>query len=1176
MALRGRAGEQPRPEDYRDRFPSADLESPAPASTEPGPALNGAPTAAPRAAHGWEMLEEIGRGGIGVVHRRRNAGLRREEAVKVLREEHRGNADLERRIVEEAQIGGQLQHPGVVPVYELGEFPDRRPYFTMKLVRGQTLADLLGRRKAPGDDLPRLVAIFEQVCQTLAYAHAHRVLHRDLKPANVMVGAFGEVQVMDWGLAKVLDGGGGEDAGPTAAEKPTVIETVRRDAPGAESRQGSVMGTFAYMPPEQARGEVGRLDERCDVFGLGAILCKILTGEPPYTGTDEEVSRKAKAGDLRDAFARLAGCGAAADLVGLARSCLSAEPEGRPRDAGAVATAVTAYLAGVQERLRVTELERAAAQAREAEAKATAAAERRARAEAQAREEEAKAKAKAERRARRVTVGLAASVLVTAALLGGGGGWLWWRQAETTVAVEADLGAATAAAERGDDRAAREALERAEGRMAAGGFDELRRRVAWLRGELDFAARLEEIRLERSDIRKAEIEIDWKAADAAYAKAFSNHGFDPERLKAPEAGDRIGTSPVRARLAAALDDWAMVKLSAGAEGLTWVLEAVRRADRDERWALLRDEAVLGNASRLKELAARSEVADWSPAYAGMLAAALKRAGEPEAAVAILREVQRRHPGDFWVNEELALHLYYSRPSQPGEAVGFARAATAVRPGTARAHLNLGCNLDELGRREEAEKEYREALRLNPASPTAHYNLGLLLAHQGKPAEAEREYREALRLMPDLPDAHCNLGLLLADQGKPAEAEREYREAIRLKPDHPEPHLNLGTLLYRQGNREEAEKEFREALRLNPHDAEAHNNLGNRLDEQGRAAEAEQEYREALRIKPDDSRARYNLGSLLHQKGKAAEAEWEYREAIRIEPDFPEAHFNLGNLLDEQGRAAEAEREYREAIRIKPDLPEAHFNLGILLVKAHGRREEAEKEYREALRIKPKFPKAHCVLGLFLQDQGRFREALDELRHGHELGSRDPRWNYPSAAWVESCRRLVECDALLPSVLNGAADPADAGAALGFARVCQYTPRHAAAARLSARAFDAAPEAADDLRTGLRYNAACSAAQAGCGQGIDAPADEAERARLRAQARAWLRADLAWWAKAAVFGNSKALEAVRGTLHDWQEDAALASVRDADDLAKLPEAEQAEWNKLWADVDAVLQKAGGAK
>src|SRR3954465_10839637 len=146
---------------------------------------------------------------------------------------------------------------------------------------------MLEARQDPADDRPRFLSIFEAVARTVAYAHARGVIHRDLKPSNVMVGAFGEVQVMDWGLAKVLPRGGAVDdasAGRTDAHE-TVIATARSGGDDSDlSRAGSVLGTPAYMAPEQARGEVGRLDERCDVFALGSILCEILTGEPAFTG----------------------------------------------------------------------------------------------------------------------------------------------------------------------------------------------------------------------------------------------------------------------------------------------------------------------------------------------------------------------------------------------------------------------------------------------------------------------------------------------------------------------------------------------------------------------------------------------------------------------------------------------------------------------------------------------------------------------------------------------------------------------------------------------------------------------------------------------------------------------------------------------------------------------------
>jgi serine/threonine-protein kinase len=199
---------------------------------------------------------------------------------------------------------------------------------------------------------------------------------------------------------------------------------------GSDTQAGSVLGTPAYMAPEQAHGEVELVDERADVFGLGAILCEILTEQPPYTGKGPEVLRKAQKAVLDDAHTRLSECGADVGLIGLAKHCLAGEPWERPRHAGEVAETVTAYQESVAERLRQAELDRAAETARAAEAQATAEQERKAREEAQARavaewqaREEPQARAIAERRAQRMTLGLAESVLVLVVFGAAGGLW---------------------------------------------------------------------------------------------------------------------------------------------------------------------------------------------------------------------------------------------------------------------------------------------------------------------------------------------------------------------------------------------------------------------------------------------------------------------------------------------------------------------------------------------------------------------------------------------------------------------------------------------------------------------------------------------------------------------------------------------------------------------------------
>ena len=208
--------------------------------------------------------------------------------------------------------------------------PTAGPIFAMKLVKGRTLAQLLRQRAGPADDLPRFLAIFEAVCQTVAYAHARGVIHRDLKPSNVMVGTFGEVQVMDWGLAKVLPRGRRRRRGTPARAG----STRRVDRDGAERlrtrttrRPAACWARRPTWRPSRPAARSTRVDERADVFGLGSILCEILTGQPAFTGATVEADPQGGAGrHWPTPWPGWTRCGADAELVALARDCLAAEP----------------------------------------------------------------------------------------------------------------------------------------------------------------------------------------------------------------------------------------------------------------------------------------------------------------------------------------------------------------------------------------------------------------------------------------------------------------------------------------------------------------------------------------------------------------------------------------------------------------------------------------------------------------------------------------------------------------------------------------------------------------------------------------------------------------------------------------------------------------------------------
>jgi hypothetical protein len=378
--------------------------NPADQATDDSRRPNADTIPAPDAA-GHALFERIGVGGMGEVYRYGDDALRRDLAIKVLKAELRGNIDAEERFLREAHLTGALQHPGIVPVHNLGKLAD------------------------------------------------------------------GEVQVMDWGLAKELS-----RAEPAATGGPADDEETVARAEEAEglSRAGAALGTPSYMPPEQAAGDWDIVDERADVFALGAVLCQVLTGRPPYHGADrDDLLRRARRGDLAGALGR---CGADAALVQLCRECLAPEREGRPRHAGVLAERLASYQAEVRERLRQAELERA-------------------RAEVQALEE---------RKRRRLRAALALAAL----LLLSGGALVWWRQDKADRAVadrqaEADRTAAQVIGEArllggqaraeplsalGYDKAVLAAAKAGEVARAGGASEAVQRQAEELLGELQAEA----------------------------------------------------------------------------------------------------------------------------------------------------------------------------------------------------------------------------------------------------------------------------------------------------------------------------------------------------------------------------------------------------------------------------------------------------------------------------------------------------------------------------------------------------------------------------------------------------------------------------------------------------------------------------------------------------------------
>ena len=453
-------------------------------------------------------------------------------------------------------------------------------------------------------------------------------------------------------------------------------------------------------------------------------------------------------------------------------------------------------------------------------------------------------------------------------------------------------------------------------------------------------------------------------------------------------------------------------------------------------------------------------------------------------------------------------------------------------------------------------------------------LGSVLQNEQPPRlqEAIRFFSVAVALRPQSPAAHLNLGVAFAQNGRLEEAIGQYLEAVHLEQDFAMAHCSLGNALYHKGRLDDAIAEYQQAIRIKKDYADAHCNLGVVLKKSGQLDDAITEYQEAIRIKRDFAAAHHNLANGLMLKGRLDEAITEYREAIRIKKDYAEAHYELANGLKEKGRLEEAITEYQEAISIKPDYGDAHYGLGNALY-LKGRLGDAIAEYRVAVDLKKDLPEAHCNLGHALREQGRFAEGLEAMRRGHQLGSRNPRWRYPSAQWVQELERLIELDRKLPAILSGK-QHASLRECLALAEFCRMPckKQYAAAARLFAAACAAQPPPSDRPAV-QRYIAARAGVLAGCGQGKDADqTDDKERVRLRRQALEWLRTELAAWRQLLEKEQDKARPVVLRQMQDWQQDKAFAGVRGAEALAKFPEMERLDWQELWGEIETLGNRA----
>ncbi len=1181
---------------------------------------------------GWQ----IGRGGMGTVLRVFDVDFERPLAMKILREDLLGDAHLESRFLEEAQISGGLQHPGIAPLHELGKLPDQRPFFTMKLIEGQTLAELLRKRESPSEELPRFLGIFEQICQAIGYAHSQRILHRDLKPANIMVGAFGEVQVMDWGLAKRLVDRPVEGA-PKQTNGIAFTETSRHPReqdlqeshtprPGMtphdyRTRAGEIIGTPAFLSPEQARGDVDQIDPRSDVFGLGAILCMILTGKPPYqTLSVAEMIARVIDGDLTEAHQRLDQSGVDQELIQLAKQCLAADKWDRPKDGSAVARAIADYQSKLQERLRQTELARAQTEVKVAE----------------------------ERKRRHVTVGFFVTMFLL--LLGATGGGFAYQHLRHQRALEAQT------QQQQDDRdfsnvvaELRNTRIRAENLLHYLSAQEpvinqardIRKRLQDLlvREERPVSARLQEQAREEIE-RLAALEKDRtlflgverfneRAANVAdllseeeYAKLMadlredlSDYGF----FKLSEPIDRV-VSQIRSRpkiiqqqLTLLLDS-RLAHRDSKPQEVRWCAKVLAEVDPDP----FRDKVrkCIANQDRLafSKLAHKLSLVRETPTFLE----SVMRWYQPKdktRQLNFLRSAREHYPNDFWLNMRLGITLigafptHFDRPlsqsrrAELQEASTYLTAATAIRPKNYLAHTTRGAVFHRLGQYSYAEAAYvkasgcqvepniaptmlsqlycdqhrwddaiqliHKAIQAKLQSPELYYNLGVAWAGKKEWDKAIDAYRKALDFERKFPPAYANLGASLAQKGQYEEAEKWLNKAVEMDDNLPEAHATLCGIYLTRKDFREAEKHGQKAVKLNPDHPGFRYNLGQALVHQRfKAKQAVAEFQKCVQLEPNNSKAHTLLGSALVVQQDFAGAAKAYSNAIQADPKNLQAYYGLSGALGNQKKYKETFAVCREALKIDSNYAEIHFQLGNVW---HALRDfpKAEKAFEKAIACKANYGDAHARLVLVYRDQGQFQKALTLLQKMSKMDFGVAGSQKTISGWIRECQEFVRLDEKLSKILEGKVE-ATKTEAVQLAAMCQlYKSMPRAAVRFYEQAFREQPQLLKSFPLPHRYNAACAAVQATEGKGKDtASISGKEKSQLRKKALKWLQAELQLLQTQK--SNWLARTTITQKLQHMKQDPDLKTVRGAEAIKQLPSDERQEWERFWSDSERLLR------
>lgn len=848
----------------------------------------------------------------------RDEQLRRTVALKEIRPERVDDPTVRRRFLAEAEITGRLEHPGIVPIYALEHDAWGRPVYAMRFIQGRTLSDAIQihHHQPTPLGLHELLQRFIVVCQTMAYAHNQGVIHRDLKPANVMLGAYGETLVVDWGLAKVLGSGVRDETWRLAPEEVAAEagETVvpRSEDGSGDSDQltsaGLVLGTPAYMAPEQARGEIDNLGPPADIYALGAVLLEILTGKPPYVGPS---------------------------TLNILHQVLAGPPQ--------------AFTAGHQSIPRPLQAICLRAMARDAAARYPTASELALDVERWLADEPVRAyrepfRARARRWIRRHRT-LVTTLSVTGMLLIGGGiGFAWWQQQHAVAAalraqeeeqrlarnaetVASLLEQCEAALGTEDLERARVALAAAERQAAEGGTSALTERLARCRTDHQLLRDLNATNAQRWG-HLWNLRVSTDQVVGRWREAFARAGvtLDPGG-SIEEAARQVNASIIRERLLYTFDLW--LRLAPTPE----VRRLLQTADPSPYRDACRDALQAEAVPALLVLAEKGEALTQST---GFLTALAQHPDLPaERRRQLLHQVLHQRPGDLEVLMALA-EVATRFPLATDDGIRWFQAATAVHPRSFVAMTGLAHTLSRKGDLVGAVEHYRAALKLDPSYGQAHLNLGSMLINLGDLDSAMESFRAAIQNEPLNPKVHSHFGYILTKYKQDyVGAEASLREALRLNPDFSQAHAGLGLMYEAKRDMPRAIDAYRAALKRDADYTLVYQQLGAILEKQGDLEEASRCQTELLRISPNDPQARERLDRLQHLRrllGRLPDI-----LTRRQNPASPEEACQFAVLCSQGARKqyAAATRLYLEAFAGNPQLTSDHRYTAALAAVAGG-------------------------------------------------------------------------------------------------------------------------------------------------------------------------------------------------------------------------------------------------